>query len=157
VDFTIRQTNVYFAGGHLEMCLSRTIHDALLQPSQHQGRSTRFIYLMDAIYSNGKSVEPNDPFYRDFSAFMGVVTYGRPGGESWPKLTLLETLGVIKSLDHDYDYLTKILPRWDNTLSNRVHVDLRLEGTNGRRLRAGAGFFSPRFEFLFVESSDALR
>lgn len=157
IAFPVRQSNIYFAGGHLEMCLSRTIHDVLMQAAQRKNQSVRFTYFMDAIYSNGKSVEPDDPFYRDFGSFLSVVTYGRPGGETWPKLSLLETLGVIKSLDHDYRYLTKILPRWDNTLPDGLHVDLRIEGTNARRLRSGPGLFAPRFEFLFVESATALQ
>lgn len=157
ITFPVRQSNVFFAGGHLEMCLSRTIHDVLSQSARLKNRSIRFTYFMDAIYSNGKSIEPDDPYYRDFSSFLSVVTYGRPGGETWPKLSLLETLGVIKSLDHDYRYLTKILPRWDNTLSDGVHVDLTIEGNNTQRLRSGSGIFSPRFEFLFVESASAMR
>jgi hypothetical protein len=39
-------------------------------------RSLNVTYFMDAIYSNGKSIEPSDPFYSDFARFLNIVTYG---------------------------------------------------------------------------------
>ena len=50
---------------------------------------------MDGIFSNGKNIADTDPYYKDYVRFMGIVNYSRPAGEYFPKLTLLETMGVI--------------------------------------------------------------
>ena len=35
---------------------------------------------------------------------MAIVTYGRPVSEYFPKLTLLETMGIIVACKYDCDY-----------------------------------------------------
>ena len=72
-----------------------------------------------------QSVEPGDPFYDDFQRFMGIVTYGRAAGEHWPKLNLLETMGVIISESHELEYLKKILPPYARSLPD-YRVELQL-------------------------------
>jgi hypothetical protein len=156
VEFEVKPGRLFVAGGHMELCLSRTLHDVLYQWSRRPARDLTVTLIMDAIYSNGKSVEPSDPFYNDFNWFMGVVTYGRPGGERWPKLNLLEMTGVIKKPANDILFLEKILPRWDRTFSREYRVELQLNDGPIRTLREGAGFFAPRLKFHYVDSADSL-
>jgi hypothetical protein len=108
---------------------------------------------MDAIYSNGKLVEPGAPFYDDFQRFMGVVTYGRPGGEHWPKLNLLETMGVIVREDHEMEFLKQALPRWDTTFPASYRVELQLNDSVKKVLRPATGWHPPTLLFHFVDSA----
>ena len=156
VRFDVQPSHVYVVGGHLEMCLSSTLHDVLLAWSKLPKRNLTVTYLMDAIYSNGKSIEESDPFYQDFQRFMGVVTYGRPGGEHWPKLTLLETMGVIVREDHQLEFLKKILPHYARTLSADYRVELQLNDSVAKVLRPARGWRPPTLRFHFVDSAISL-
>jgi hypothetical protein len=156
VGFDLKASQVYVAGGHLELCLSRTLHDILFLWSRQPRRSLTITYLMDAVYSNGKSIEESAPYYRDFERFMGVVTYGRPGGEHWPKLTLLETMGIIKKESHEIEYLRSILPHYERTMPPDYRVELRLNGSAPRVLRAASGRNPPTLQFHFVDSAAEL-
>lgn len=145
--------NVLVAGGHLELCLSTTVHEVLLRWSKEPPRHHALVYLMDAIYSNGKWVEPGDPWFADMERFMGIVSYGRPGGETWPKASLLETMGVIGRLNREREYLRRILPHWERTLASDVRVRLKLHGTTREVLREGSGARAPTVAFQFVETA----
>lgn len=145
--------HVYVAGGHLELCLSSTVHDVLLAWAKEPKRSLTLTYLMDAVYSNGKSVDESDPYYADFRRFMDVVTYGRPGGEHWPKLTLLETMGIIQKVEHELPYLINILPHYARTLPADYRVELALNDSVARVLRPGRGWNPPTLRFNFVDSA----
>src|SRR5262245_7310305 len=81
ITFDVTPSQVYVAGGHLEVCLLATLNDVIHAWAKKPKRNLTVTYLMDAIYSNGNSVEESDPYYADFRKFMGVVTYGRPGGD----------------------------------------------------------------------------
>jgi hypothetical protein len=157
ITFPVEVDHIYLAGGHVELCLSRSIHDLLLQASRRPGKSLSVTYVMDAVYSNGKTIQPSDPFYSDFVSFMGVVTYGRPGGERWPKLTLLEATGIIKRPEWDYMYLEELLPRWDRTFPENYRVELQMDDLIVKVLRPGAGFSSPTIKFHFIDSADLIR
>lgn len=157
VPFKVPAKQVYLAGGHLELCLSQTIHDLTYQrANKRTRRDVTYIYVMDAIYSNGKLIDRDDPYYADFDRFMGVVTYGRPGGEAWPKLNLLETIGIIQKIDDDYRYLTKALPHWERTFARDVRIELQLDDLQPVRLQAGSGFAPMTVKFQFVDSADLL-
>lgn len=145
--------HLYIVGGHLELCLSAALHDILLQWSKQPPRNLTVTYLMDAIYSNGKLVDPAEPYYGDFVKFMNVVTYGRPGGEHWPKLSLLETMGVIIREDHEMLYLKQVLPRWDRTFPPSYRVELQLNDSVKKVLRPAAGWHPPTLLFHFVDSA----
>ena len=108
---------------------------------------------MDAIYSNGKMIEPADPFYADFERFMGIVTYGRPGGEHWPKLSLLETMGIILREDHELEYIKKILPRWDRTFPRNYRIAVQMNDSVKKVLRTAPGWNPPTVLFRFVDSA----
>jgi hypothetical protein len=153
VRFELPASRVYVAGGHLELCLSTTLHDVLLALARQPKRNLVVTYFMDAIYSNGKSVEETDRYYGDFLRFMGVVTYRRPGGDHWPKLTLLETLGVIQSEEHELEYLTKILPHYARTLPADYRVELQLNDSVVKVLRPAPGWNPPTLRFHFVDSA----
>lgn len=154
LSFEVTPPHLYILGGHLEMCLSTTLHEVLLQWARRGGHQFTVTYLMDAIYSNGKGIDETDPFFADFQRFMGVVTHGRPGGEHWPKLTLLETMGIILREDRQLAYLERILPHWERSFTADYRVELRL-GEDGplRVLQPGAGLHAPRLRFEFVDSA----
>jgi len=148
--------NVFVAGGHLELCLSTTVHEVILRWSRQPQRHHTLTYLMDAIYSNGKWVEAADPWADDLARFMGIVTYGRPGGEAWPKLTLLETVGVIGRLNREREYLRRVLPHWERTFGDDVRIKLKVHGTTREVLREGRGDRAATVAFAFVESAGDL-
>lgn len=149
--------HLYIVGGHLEMCLSATLHDVIYNwAKKHPPRQLKITYFMDAIYSNGKMVDPSDPFWSDFQRFMSIVTYGRPGGEHWPKLSLLETLGVIRSQEHELEYLKQILPRWDTTFPDNWRIEVQLNDSVKKVLRAAPGWSPPTLLFRFVDSALSL-
>lgn len=158
VRFALDVGRLTVIGGHLELCLSVALHDVLLQWSQQTPRDRTVTLPMDAIYSNGKVIDPSDSFHEDFMRFMGVVTYARPGGEHWPKLTLLETMGIIKNPVRQTDYLRQILPRWDRTFDERWRVVMVVNDGPIQVLRPGKGLLAPTLRFHFVDSADpALR
>lgn len=151
--FEVTPSHVYIAGGHLELCMSDTLHEILRSWAKQKPRNLTITFLMDAIYSNGKSIEESDPFYANYEKFMDVVTYRRPGGEHWPKLTLLETLGTIRQEEHELAYLTKVLPHYENTLSPAYRVELALNDSVGKVLQSAPGWKPPVLRFHFVDSA----
>ena len=153
IGFEVTPSHVYIAGGHLELCMSGTLHDVLYSWAKQGKRNVTVTYLMDAIYSNGKSIDESDAFYSDYEKFMRVITYRRPGGEHWPKLTLLETLGTIRQEEHELEYLTKILPHYESTLPANYRVELALNDSVTKVLRPAAGWKPPTIRFEFVDSA----
>lgn len=148
-----RVRQVYVVGGHLELCLYETLGELVYQWGRAKPADHRITYFMDGIYSNGKFVDPADPFYRDFDRFMGIVSYGRPSGEYWPKLSLLETMGVIVRPENEYEYAKQVLPRWDRSLPPSYRVELRVNQAATRVLRPAQGRTSPSMQFHFVDSA----
>ncbi len=153
ISFEVTASHVYIVGGHLELCMSNTLHDITYQWAKRPPRDFTVTYLMDAIYSNGKMIEPSDPYYADFDRFMGVVTWGRPGGEHWPKLSLLETMGIIRREDHEFDYIKKILPRWDRTFADNYRIAVKMNDSVTKVLRSAPGWHPPTILFRFVDSA----
>lgn len=156
VPFRLDVGHLIVIGGHLEMCLSTTLHDVLLQWSRMPPRNRLITLPMDAVYSNGKVIDPQDSFYEDFMRFMGVVTYARPGGEHWPKLTLLETMGIIRKPSRQADYLRQVLPRWDRTFDARWRVEMVVNDNPPEVLRPGSGWRAPTMRFHFVDTAASL-
>jgi len=153
IRFDVAPSHLYIVGGHLELCMSYALHDVLEQWAKGPPRNFTVTYFMDAIYSNGKMIDPTDPFYKDFSRFMDIVTYGRPGGEHWPKLSLLETMGIIVREEHQLEYIKQILPRWDRTFPENYRVAVRLNDSVTKVLRSAPGWHPPTLLFHFVDSS----
>ena len=153
VSFDVTAANLYIVGGHLELCLSTALHDIIYQWARQPPRNYRITYLMDAIYSNGKLIDPADPFYNDFNRFLGIVTHGRPGGEHWPKLSLLETMGIIRSEENQLNYIRQILPRCDTTFPDNFRIEVQLNGSVKKVLRAADGWNPPTVLFHFVDAA----
>jgi hypothetical protein len=141
-------------GGHLELCMSVALHEVLLQWSRRPPRDRTITLPMDAIYSNGKVIDPDASFHEDFMRFMGVVTYARPGGEHWPKLSLLETMGIIKNPTRQADYLRQVLPHWDRTFDEGWRVVMAVNDGPLQVLRPGKGLRVPTLRFHFIDSVD---
>lgn len=157
VRFEADPAHLYIVGGHLELCMSIALHDIIQQWAKRAPRNRTVTYFMDAVYSNGKLVEASAPYYHDFDRFMGVVTHGRPGGEHWPKLNLLETMGVILREEHELQYLTEALPRWDQTFPKNYRIELQLNESVKKVLRAAPGWRPPTVLFHFIDSAYNLR
>lgn len=154
ISFAVPPSHLYIVGGHLELCMSTTLHDVIYQwAKKYPPRNLTITYFMDAIYSNGKLVDPSDPFYDDFQRFMGIITYGRPSGEHWPKLNLLETMGVIIREEHELEYLRQALPRWDTTFPDNWRVEVQMNDSVKKVLRSAPGWNPPTLLFRFVDSA----
>ena len=153
IRFDVSPSHVYIAGGHLELCVSASLNAILYQWAQKSPRKFKVTYLMDAIYSNGKVIDPSDPFYPDFTKFLDIVTYGRPGGEHWPKLSLLETMGIIVREDHELEYIKQILPRWDRTFPKTYRIGVQLNDSVTKVLQSAPGWNPPTLLFHFVDSA----
>jgi len=153
VSFKVPASHLYIVGGHLELCMSTALHDIIQQWTRRPPRNVTITYLMDAIYSNGKMIDPSDPFYEDFERFLGIVTYGRPGGEHWPKLSLLETMGIIRKEEHELEYIKQILPRWDTTFPKNYRIEVQLNNSVKKVLRSADGWRPPTVLFHFVDSA----
>jgi hypothetical protein len=156
ISFDVTPSHVYIAGGHLELCMAVALRDILQQWQKRSPRDFTVTYFMDAIYSNGKMIDPSDPFYADFDRFMSIVSYGRPGGEHWPKLNLLETMGIIVRQEHQQEYARQILPRWDRTFSEYQRIALKLNDWPEKVLQSGPGWAPPTLLFHFVDSAIGL-
>lgn len=152
----IRSTDVHVAGGHLELCLKRTVQDILASWSRHPAPRLQMTFLMDAIYSDGSALRKSDPYNEMAQRFMSVVGYGRSGPTSWAKLTLLETLGIIGNDERRYDYLQRILPPLEYGLPAAYRVELQLNDAPPRILRRGTAGSSMLLRFRFVDSAAQL-
>ncbi|MBL8474103.1 MAG: hypothetical protein KF778_03070 [Rhodocyclaceae bacterium] len=153
ITFDVSAPHVYIVGGHLELCMAAALNDIIYQWSRRSPGNFKITYLMDAVYSNGKMIDPSDPFYHDFDHFLSIVTYGRPGGEHWPKLSLLETMGIIRREAHQLEYIKQVLPRWDTTFPKNYRVDVQLNNSAIKVLRPADGWFPPTVSFRFLDSA----
>lgn len=153
ISFDVAPTHLYIIGGHLELCMSTALHDILYQWAKKSPRNMTVTYLMDAIYSNGKMIDSADPFWDDFVRFANIIAYGRPGGEHWLKLTLLETMGIIQREAHEFEYIKQILPRWDTTFPKTYQVEVQMNGSPKRVLRSAPGLHPPTLLFRFFDSA----
>lgn len=153
ISFDVTARTLYIVGGHLELCMSAALHDIIYQWAKRPPQDYKIIYLMDAIYSNGRMIDSSDPFYHDFDRFLSIVTYGRPGGEHWPKLSLLETMGIIRNEEHELNYIKQILPRWDTTFPDTYRIEVQMNKSVKKVLRRAEGWSPPTVMFHFVDSA----
>lgn len=155
VPFDVTASHLYVVGGHLEECLSRTLHDVLyIWAKKPNKRDLRVTYFMDGIFSNGKKIEPTDPYHRSFVRFIGVVNYSRPAGPLFPKITLLETMGLIVDEGRQFDYLARLVPHFERTLPE-YRVEISMSDSNRTRvLQTGRGRRPPVLRFDFIDSAD---
>ena len=130
---------VLLAGGHLEICLRRTVFALLDQWSILPPRDRTIRLVADAVYSNGRDVPAQAPYAAEVSRFLDVVAAGRPGGEHWRKLTLLETLSLIRAPDAGLAWLAETLPAGSRVLPPGWRIRLVLDGTHRAVLREPRG------------------
>jgi hypothetical protein len=153
----IRSTDIYVVGGHIELCLARTLQDVMASWSRHPERALRITFLMDGIYSNGKSLREKDPYYAAAHRFMGIVSHGRTERETWSKLTLLEALGIIEVSERRYEFLQRLVPQYEHVLSASYRVELQLNNEPPRVLRRGNPASGMRLQLRFVDSAENLK
>lgn len=137
IGFDVTPSHVYLVGGHLEMCLAITANDILAKWAKMPRRDLTLTWFMDGVFSTGRYIEEADLYFRDFARFMGIVTYGRPVSEYYPKLTLLETMGIIVNERRQIDYLKRVLPRFERTLPADFRVELSLNAGRPSVLQPG--------------------
>lgn len=147
MEFQMTASKLYIVGGHLELCMSRTMNDVIYNWSQQIPRDFTVTYIMDAIYSNGKLIYEEDEYYKDLRHFLNVITFARPGGEQWPKLTMTETMAIIKDLSAQSKFLPRVLPRWDRTFPESTRVQVQ-HNDYVTTLRKGYGANTVRFNFI---------
>jgi hypothetical protein len=156
LGFQVQPSHVYVAGGHLEQCLFSTVHDVVYSWSEQPERDLTLTFLMDAIYSNGDLIRDTDDFYAAFNSFLRVLTHGRTEDDPWPKVTLLETMGLISQQQRALEYLRRVLPDFENTLPADYRVELLLNDTEASVLQDAPAWNSPTLRFRFVDSARKL-
>lgn len=155
ISFDIPSAHVYLVGGHLELCLANTLNQILDRWAREPMRDRTLEILMDGVYSNGRSVDESTPYFADMQRFMHIRSYGRPAGEYWGKVNLLQTMGVIIREDRQYQYLETVLPQWRRSLPAGYRVELRLNDSAPVVLQKG-GSRAPVMTFQFVDSAVTL-
>jgi hypothetical protein len=156
IPFDVPPAHLYVLGGHLEECLSRTLHDVLYNWARKPKRNLTMTLFMDGIFSNGKSIDQSDPYYRGYQRFIGIVTYNRPAGEHYQKITLLETMGIILNEERQVKYLERVLPHFERTLGPDYRVELKLMDSRVKVLQPGRGPRPAVLRFNFVDSAVSL-
>jgi hypothetical protein len=152
VEFDVPASRLYLIGGHLEECMSATVHDVLLNWSRKPRRNLTVTYFMDGIFSNGRYIEASDPYNVRYQRFLNVVTYNKPAGEHFQKITLLETMGLIRNEKQQYEYLQRVLPHFERTLPD-YRVELKLMDSPVRIIQRGKGDRPPVLRFHFIDSA----
>lgn len=157
LGFQVESSHVFVAGGHLEQCLFTTVNEVFFSWSGQDQRDLTLTFLMDAIYSSGELIREDDEYYSDFSAFMRVLTHGRTDEDAPPKITLLETMGVIGQQKRAVEYLKRVLPNFENTLSSDYRVELYLNGAEVAVLQDAPAWNSPLLKIRFEDSASRLK
>lgn len=156
LKFNIPASHVYLVGGHLELCLANTLNELLDNWAKQPARDRTVEIFMDGVYSNGNSVDESTPFFSDMERFMHIRSYGRPAGEHWGKVNLLEVMGVILKADQQLNYLESVLPQWHRSFPSGYRVELQLDDAQPRVLQHGNGYRAPVLKFHFVDSAVTL-
>lgn len=157
LPFEVKASHVYVVGGHLEQCLYRTVEGVINSWAKQEGRNLTLTFLMDGIYSTGELVEKNDQYYQDFDQFTRIVSHRRTETDPWPKMTLLESLGIINREESEIDYLTRTLPNYQAALTPGYRVEMQLNNSAAKELQEPAdGENAPKLVFDFVDSASKL-
>lgn len=156
LGFQVMASHVYVAGGHLEQCLFRTAQDVIDSWSMQDERDLTLTFVMDAIYSSGDLVRDSDGYYADFNSFIQVLSHGQEEEESLPKVTLLETMGIIKQNKRALEYLGRTLPNFESLMQQGYRVELVLNNSEPKALNDAPAWNSPTLRFRFVDSAARL-
>ena len=94
----------------------------------------------------GGGFEPRSGYRGIYAAVAQRDPSGRPGGETWPKLTLLETMGVIGRLQREREYVrrisfrTRVEPDWSGRCAcSQTAPHSAIASITGRRKSLGWG------------------
>ncbi len=153
LGFEVQSSNVYVAGGHLEQCLFTTINEVISSWAGQEKRDISLTYLMDAIYSSGELIRDSDEYSTDYGMFMRVLNYGRAEDAPWPKITLLETAGLIRQQDRVVEYMKRTLPDFRSSLSRNYRVELYLNDDEVAVLQDPPVWDTPVLKIHFVDSA----
>jgi hypothetical protein len=153
LGFEVQSSNVYVAGGHLEQCLFTTVNEVIASWAGQERRDLSLTYLMDAIYSSGELIRDSDDYAADYGMFMRVLDYGRADDAPWPKITLLETAGLIRQQDRMVDYLKRTLPNFASGFSRGYRVELYLNDDEVAVLQDPPLWDTPVLQIRFVNSA----
>lgn len=157
LGFEVQSSHVYVAGGHLEQCLFTTVNEVFYSWSGQDERDLTLTFLMDAIYSSGELVRNDDDYYADFNTFMRILSHGRSDEDVVPKITLLETMGIIGQQKRVVEYLKRVLPNFENILPPDYRVELYLNGAEVAVLHDAPAWNSPVLKIRFEDSAQKLK
>jgi hypothetical protein len=152
-SFDVQARHVYSVGGHWELCQSTTMDDLMSKWSKLPPGDLVLTEVMDGIYSvPEKTIYPSDPYYNDYQTFMKIIMYGRPDAWPFPKINLLEAMGMIKdNIDLQVEYLERGLPPYGR-LGKAYTVELWLNDVKMKTLQKGQGSKPPRLKIEFVNT-----
>ena len=156
LGFEVQSSNVFFAGGHLEQCLFTTVTDVISSWAAQKERDLSMTFLMDAIYSSGELVGEGDEYFANYSTFMRVLNHGRAEEGPWPKITLLETAGLIGQQKNLVDYLKRTLPNFEYALPRDYRIELYLNDDEVAVLQDPPLWSTPVLQIHFVDSVSRL-
>lgn len=157
LGFEVQSSNVFLAGGHLEQCLFTTVNEVILSWAGQEERDLSMTFLMDAIYSSGELIMDGDEYFADYSTFMRILNYGRGEDGPWPKITLLETAGLIRQQARVVEYLKRTLPNLETSLPRDYRVELYLNDAEVAVLRDPLLWSSPVLQIRFVDSASGIQ
>lgn len=150
-SFGVPVSHVYTVGGHWEMCQAGTMSDLMHIWAAHEPRDLTITQVMDGLYTAGEHFRSSDSYYARYKAFMDVVTYGHPDDWPFPKLNLLESMGIIQNIDAQIEFLTRELPPY-HLLSSIFQVEMYLNGKLVRILQKSKDKKFPTLKIEFVDS-----
>jgi hypothetical protein len=153
LGFEVQSSNVFLAGGHLEQCLFTTVGDVIASWAGQEERDLSLTFLMDAIYSSGELVRDSDEYFADYSTFMRILNHGRMEDGPWPKITLLETAGLINQQKNLVDYLKRTLPDFEISLPRDYRIELYLNDDEVAVLQDPALWSTPVLQIRFMDSA----
>ncbi len=157
LTFDLKAAHVYVVGGHLEHCLARTVEGVVNAWARQRVRDRTLTFLMDGIYSTGELIEEADPFYKSFEQFKRAIAHRRTDADPIPKLTLLETLGLIDEEETELEYVKRALPYSGEVLTSSYDIELSLNNTLSRKLPTEPGTARGRIRFNFLDSAPKAR
>lgn len=153
LPFEVKASHVYVVGGHLEHCLARTVDGVVSSWARQRVRDRTLTFLMDGIYSTGELIEESDPFYKDFTQFKRAIAHRRTDADPMPKLTLLETLGLIDEEETEIAFVRRALPNSGEVLTSAYAVELSLNNTLSWKVPSEPEKALGRIRFNFLDSA----
>lgn len=158
LSIEIRAAEIYLAGGHLEQCLHATEQDVLSSWSRQPRRNRTLTYLMDGIYSDGELVRDEDGYSQNFALIWRALNYhsNEDDEHPGPKITLLQSLGLIGNEAEETAYLKRALPDYTTFAQLGYRVAMQVNTGPLQILREASAASAPTLLFRFVDSASDL-